>query len=84
MTLDFAMSNEAQFGGRQISEWDYTGTAEQMIFDDSDPQKITREKRGDEFYAPVKASEATIDVLGWLQSAVEFPVPRLNDNRHFG
>lgn len=78
------MQNEAQFGDNQIAEWDYTGTAEQMTFDDSVPQKITREKRGDEFYAPVKASETTINILGWPQSAVEFPVPRLNDNRHFG
>lgn len=34
-----------------------------MIFDGGTPLRITWEKRGDEFYVPVKASEATIDIL---------------------
>ena len=51
------------FWRTEIAERGYNGTAEQMTFDGSDPLKITWEKRGDEFYAPVKASEATINVL---------------------
>lgn len=47
----------------EIAERGYSGAAEQMSFDGSDPLKITWEKRGDEFYAPVKASEATINIL---------------------
>lgn len=34
-----------------------------MTFDGGTPLRITWEKRGDEFYVPVKASEATIDIL---------------------
>lgn len=34
-----------------------------MTFDGGTPLQITWEKRGDEFYVPVKASEATINIL---------------------
>lgn len=47
----------------EVAERGYAGSVEQMTFDGSDPLKITWEKRGDEFYAPVKASEATINIL---------------------
>ena len=41
----------------------YTGPSEEMAFDGGTPLQITWEKRGDEFYVPVKASEATINIL---------------------
>lgn len=47
----------------EISERGYTGPSEEMIFDGGTPLQITWEKRGDEFYVPVKASEATINIL---------------------
>ena len=47
----------------EISERGCTGVAEEMSFDGSNPLSITWEKRGDEFYVPVKASEATINIL---------------------
>lgn len=47
----------------EISERGYAGSAEEMIFDGGTPLRITWEKRGDEFHVPVKASEATIDIL---------------------
>lgn len=51
------------FWRTEVAERGYAGSSEQMTFDGSDPLKITWEKRGDEFYAPIKASEATINVL---------------------
>lgn len=45
----------------EIAERGYTASAEEMTFDGDDPLKITWEKRGDEFYAPIKASEASIN-----------------------
>ena len=47
----------------EIAERDYSGPAEPMAFDGSDPLKITWERRGDEFFIPVKASEATANIL---------------------
>ncbi len=47
----------------EIAERDYAGVAEQMPFDGSEPLKITWERRGDEFFVPVKASEVTVNVL---------------------
>lgn len=47
----------------EISERGYAGPSEEMAFDGGTPLQITWEKRGDEFYVPVKASEATINIL---------------------
>lgn len=47
----------------EISERGYSGASEEMAFDGGTPLRITWEKRGDESYVPVKASEATIDIL---------------------
>ena len=47
----------------EISERGYAGPSEEMAFDGGTPLLITWEKRGDEFYVPVKASEATINIL---------------------
>lgn len=47
----------------EIAERGYAGAAEEMTFDGGTPLSITWEKRGDEFYVPVKASEATINIL---------------------
>lgn len=47
----------------EVSERGYLGSAEEMTFAGEDPILITWEARGDEFYAPVKASEATINIL---------------------
>ncbi len=47
----------------EISERGYSGPSEEMTFDGGTPLQITWEKRGDEFYVPVKASEATINIL---------------------
>jgi hypothetical protein len=44
-----------------------SGTAtlapEELRFDGSNPLKVTWERRGDEFFVPVKASEATVNIL---------------------
>lgn len=47
----------------EIAERGYGGSSEEMAFDGGTPLQITWEKRGDEFYVPVKASEATINIL---------------------
>nr|DAO74573.1 MAG TPA: Structural protein [Caudoviricetes sp.] len=47
----------------EIAERGYSGASEEMTFDGTTPLQITWEKRGDEFYVPVKASEATINIL---------------------
>lgn len=47
----------------EIAERGYGGPSEEMAFDGGTPLQITWEKRGDEFYVPVKASEATINIL---------------------
>ena len=47
----------------EIAERGYNGSAEEMTFAGDEPIIITWEARGDEFYAPVKASEATINIL---------------------
>lgn len=47
----------------EIAERGYAGAAEEMLFDGATPLSITWEKRGDEFHVPVKASEATINIL---------------------
>ena len=46
----------------EIAERDYRCSAEVMKFDHDKPLTITWENRGDEFYIPVKASEATINI----------------------
>lgn len=47
----------------EIAERGYAGESEEMIFDGGTPLQITWEKRGDDFYVPVKASEAKVDIL---------------------
>ncbi len=47
----------------KIAERGYAGSSEEMTFAGDEPIIITWEARGDEFYAPVKASEATINIL---------------------
>ncbi len=47
----------------EISERGYSGVSEEMSFDGGTPLRITWKKRGDDFYVPVKASEATVDIL---------------------
>ena len=47
----------------EIAERGYAGSSEEMTFAGEEPILITWEARGDEFYAPVKASEATINIL---------------------
>ncbi|MBR6813655.1 MAG: hypothetical protein IKM50_03810, partial [Tidjanibacter sp.] len=47
----------------EIAERGYSGGYEEMTFAGDESIIITWEARGDEFYAPVKASEATINIL---------------------
>lgn len=47
----------------EIAERGFIGIAEQMDFSGSNPLKITWENRGDDFFVPVKASEASITVM---------------------
>jgi len=47
----------------EIAQRGYTGTSEEMTFSGVSPIKVTWERRGDDFYTPVKASEASINVL---------------------
>ena len=47
----------------EIAQRDYSGESEEMTFSGSSPIKVTWEKRGDDFYTPIKASEATINIL---------------------
>ena len=47
----------------EIAERDYNGPSEEMELAGGSPLGITLENRGDEFYVPVKASEATINVM---------------------
>ena len=47
----------------EIAERGFVGKSEEMAFDGGSPLSITWEKRGDEFFIPVKASEATINIL---------------------
>ena len=47
----------------EIAERDYSGPSEEMEFAGGSTLGITWENRGDEFYVPVKASEATINVM---------------------
>ncbi len=47
----------------EIAERGYAGSSEEMTFAGDEPILITWEARGDEFYAPIKASEATINIL---------------------
>ena len=47
----------------EIAERDYSGTSEEIEFSGNDPLLITWGNRGDEFFVPVKASEATITVM---------------------
>ncbi len=47
----------------EIAQRNYSGDPEEMTFSGSSPIKVTWEKRGDDFYTPVKASEATITIL---------------------
>lgn len=46
-----------------IAQRGYTGSSEEMTFSGVSPIKITWERRGDDFYTPVKASEANINIL---------------------
>ena len=47
----------------EIAERGFIGIAEHMDFSGSNPLKITWENRGDDFFVPVKASEASITVM---------------------
>lgn len=47
----------------EIAERGYIGSSEEMLFDGSTPLSIIWEKRGDDFFIPVKGSEATINIL---------------------
>lgn len=47
----------------EIAQRGYVGDSEEMTFCGSDPIKVTWEKRGDDFYVPVKASEASVTIL---------------------
>lgn len=47
----------------EIAEKDYSGQFEEMAFEGDKPLQITWERRGDEFFVPIKASEATINIL---------------------
>ena len=47
----------------EIAQRGYTGEAEEMTFSGTSPVKVTWERRGDDFYAPVKASEASINIV---------------------
>lgn len=47
----------------EISERGFVGLHEEMHFDGNNPLSITWERRGDEFYIPVKGSEVTINIL---------------------
>ncbi len=47
----------------EIAERGYSGSSEEMSFDGSNPLQITWEQRGDEFFVPVKGSEATVNIL---------------------
>lgn len=47
----------------EIAERDYSGANEEMEFSGNTPLQITWENRGDEFFVPVKASEATITIM---------------------
>ena len=46
-----------------IAQRGYTGPSEEMTFSGVSPIKITWERRGDDFYTPVKESEASINIL---------------------
>ena len=46
----------------EIAQRGYTGPSEEMTFSGVSPIKITWERRGDDFYTPVKASEASINI----------------------
>ena len=47
----------------EIAQRGYTGGSEEMTFSGTSPIKVTWERRGDDFYTPVKASEASINIL---------------------
>lgn len=47
----------------EIAERGYVGTVSELAMRGDSPLSITWERRGDEFYAPVKGSEATINVV---------------------
>ena len=46
----------------EIAQRGYTGGSEEMTFSGVSPIKVTWERRGDDFYTPVKASEASINI----------------------
>ncbi len=46
----------------EIAERGYSGLSEEMHFEGSSPLEITWEQRGDEFFVPIKGSEATINI----------------------
>lgn len=47
----------------EIAERGYVGTMSELAMRGDSPLSITWERRGDEFYTPVKGSEATINVV---------------------
>ncbi len=47
----------------EIAERGYYGANEEMDFSGDNPLQITWENRGDEFFVPVKASEASITIM---------------------
>lgn len=58
-----ALQVQGVYWRMEIAERGYSGSAEEMEFAGSDPLRITWENRGDEFFVPVKASEASITIL---------------------
>lgn len=60
---DLQSKFKGSFWRIEIAERDYSGVAEEMAFEGGKPLQITWERRGDEFFVPIKASEATINIL---------------------
>lgn len=59
---NFRSVKKEQFWRVEISERDYSGTAEEVLLT-ADPLTITWEKQGDDFYETVKASEANCSIF---------------------
>ena len=52
----------------EIAERDYAGPSEEMRFEGSKPLEITWERRGDEFFVPIKASGVVFRVFTCRQA----------------
>lgn len=60
---EFRSKHKEVFWRVEVAERAYNGASEEMAFDGGNPLSITWEKRGDEFFVPIKASEATVNIL---------------------